>query len=78
MNNELKQKAIKILSNVEFLHRVPVSAPEDVKEKIIDLIDEAVKEERGRIIDVIKYHFNGFGGTLGFTQDEVISLVTPK
>ena len=38
-------------------------------------IDLAVSKERERAIDKIKHHFNGYGGSLGFTKNEVINLI---
>lgn len=36
---------------------------------------EAVEEREYKIIDKIKYHFNGFGGRLFFTEEQLISLI---
>lgn len=46
--SDIKQKAREILDNVQFLHGVPVSAPEEVKQSICELVDQAVQEERAR------------------------------
>lgn len=41
-------------------------------------IDLAVSKERERAIDKIKHHFNGYGGSLGFTKNELINLINTK
>lgn len=46
-----------------------------ISEDVDDLIDLAVSKERERAIDKIKHHFNGYGGSLGFTKNEVINLI---
>ena len=35
------------------------------------------EDEKEGVTDRIKRHYNGFGGTLGFTESELRSLVSP-
>lgn len=41
-----------------------------------DSITRAVEEEDLKIADKIKQKFNGFDGTLGFTQNELLNFLT--
>lgn len=43
---ELKNKICEILNNVEFLHGVPVSAPEEIKDKIFTLASHYADEKK--------------------------------
>ena len=52
-NMEEKKKARNILNNVEFIHGVPVSAPESVIKEIEGLIDLAVSKEREGIKNIL-------------------------
>lgn len=40
-------------------------------------VEKVVREERNRIADTLKDHFNGFRGTLGFTLHEILALLNP-
>lgn len=40
-----------------------------------ETLDKTIKAERERQADKIKHHFNGFGGTLGFTRVELLDLL---
>lgn len=41
-------------------------------------IDELLKSQREDCADIIKRKFNGFGGTLGFTEKDLLSLIKDK
>ena len=41
-------------------------------------IDQVVREKKGEVADKIKSKFNGFGGALGFTRNELLALLTSE
>lgn len=68
-------KGYKIRIVDDFVHTDP---EEMVKSFLQSEIDLAVSKERERAIDKIKHHFNGYGGSLGFTKNELINLINTK
>jgi len=54
MTNKLKQEAREILSNVEFLHGIPVQVPKETVERILSLIDKALEARDKEFEEMIK------------------------
>ena len=51
---DIKQQLREILNNVEFLHRVPVKAPEETIVKIEKLFYLAVEQEKERVLKQVE------------------------
>ena len=71
-HNKLKEKISKEFDEkIGYCTRSECVDLNDIKSFLFETIEFVLKEKADRI----KYKFNGYGGTLGFTESELLSIL---